>query len=324
MSAQLDSPLVSVCVATYNQDRYIQDCLVSVLQQLPDASMEILIGDDGTSPDTPGIVENLMQQYPGVIRYYRHASNLGPSGNYQFLARAARGQYLAHLDGDDFWLPGKIRAQLQWFKDNPQGVACYTNAVMVSDEREVRGVFSSEVPSPVSLEYLLEQGNFLNHSSMLYRAEHKDVIVGVVGSFIDYRMHLNFARLAPLGFIPAAYVVYRLGSEHSMIRTTPGLVQDLYFEAIASVLPDPAVSARARKRALTHFWRAIALQAMVRGRVRWAMSWARKIRTPYPGEARAVLPLGVLLALLDLQALLVSRGLGRMLRPQNLSVLHKR
>lgn len=320
----MNTPLVSVCVTTYNQDRYIEDCLVSVLMQLQDAALEILVGDDGVGEETPHIVARLMERYPGVIRYFRHENNLGPSGNYQFLVRAARGHYIAHLDGDDFWLPGKIRAQLQWLTDNPDSAACYTNAVVVSDDRKVRGVFSSEVQGPVSLEYLLVEGNFLNHSSMLYRAKYKSLIVDIVGPFIDYRMHLNFAKLAPLGVNSAAYVAYRLDSEHSMIRRTPGLVQNLYFEAMVSVLSDAAVSVFARRCSLRHFWRAIALETLAHGRFAWAGTWARTIAARYPADVWAVLPQGVIQALWDLSALVIQRSIGRLFQSRNLRILHKR
>lgn len=321
---KLNLPVVSVCVATYNQDRYIEDCLVSILMQSPDVSLEILVGDDGTSAETPQIVERLAALNPDVFRYFRHEKNLGPSGNYQFLARVARGQYIAHLDGDDFWLPGKLRAQLKWFQDHPASSACYTNALLVSDDRKVRGVFSSEVQSPIGLEYLLERGNFLNHSSMLYRAEYKDRVVDLGGPFIDYRMHLNFARVAPLGFLPAAFVAYRLDSEHSMVRKTPGLVQELYFDGMTSVLSDAAVPIAARRRALRFFWRAIMLECLAHTRVIWAKSWALKIAKLYPADAWSVLPSGLLQAFWDLLLLALSRSWLRLFPAGNLGILHKR
>jgi glycosyltransferase involved in cell wall biosynthesis len=320
----LNSPLVSVCVATFNQDRYIEDCLVSVLMQMHDAPLEILIGDDGIAEHTPHIVERLRTLHPGVIRYFRHAVNLGPSANYQFLVHAARGAYIAHLDGDDFWLPGKLRAQLQWFQDHPGSAACYTNAVLVSDDRRVRGSFSSEVQSPVGLEFLLERGNFLNHSSMLYRAEYRGVVLNLAGPFIDYRMHLNFAKIAPLGFLEAAYVAYRLDSEHSMIRKTPGLVQELYFEGMTTVLSDATVSHAVRRRALRFFWGAIVMEALAHGRLVWAKDWFRKISKLYPADAWSVLPPGFLQAFQGLAALALSRTWRRLFHAGNLRVLHER
>lgn len=320
----MSSPTVSVCITTYNQDRYIKDCVVSALAQMSDTSLEILIGDDGTGPQTPQIIARLMALHPGVIRYFKHKKNLGPSANYQFLIREASGLYLAHLDGDDFWLPGKLAAQLAWLQDHPNSVACYTNAIMVSDDQHVMGAFSSSISQPVDLAFLLAKGNFLNHSSLLYRATHKEVILGFDGPFIDYRIHLNFARFGELGLINAAYAVYRLGSEHSMVRTTPTLVQDLYFEAIASVLAESSVPSTVRHQALRHFWQAIAVQCLAKSRYGWGLAWARKIRAICPGSSRNVLLPGVLLAVKTLISLVLHRITQRVSGKNYLRVLHER
>lgn len=298
--------------------------MVSALAQIPDMAIEILIGDDGTGPQTPQIIASLMALYPGKIRYFKHEKNLGPSANYQFLIREADGHYLAHLDGDDFWLPGKLAAQLAWLQDHPNSVACYTNAVMVSDDQQVKGVFSSSISQPIDLAFMLAKGNFLNHSSLLYRATHKEVILGFVGPFIDYRIHLNFARFGELGLINAAYAVYRLGSEHSMVRTTPTLVQDLYFEAIVSVLAEPSVSSAVRHQALRHFWQAIAVQCMARSRYAWGWAWAKKIKAICPGSRRNVLFPGVLLAVTTLTALILRKGMKQVTGKNDLRVLHER
>jgi hypothetical protein len=159
---------------------------------------------------------------------------------------------------------------------------------------------------------------------LLYRATHKDVILGFNGAFIDYRIHLNFARFGELGFINAAYVVYRLGSEHSMIRTTPNLVQQLYFEALVSALADPAVSSTLRRQALTHFWRAIVVECVAKVRYAWALGWTRKIRTMYPDVVVSILLPGVFLAVGTLGTLVWRRLTQRMFRVNHLKVLHER
>jgi glycosyltransferase involved in cell wall biosynthesis len=297
---------------------------MSVLSQTADIQIEIIIGDDGTGEETPSIVEKLMMKYPNIIKYFRHKQNIGPSENCLFLIREARGHYIAHLDGDDFWLPGKIKAQLEWLTDNPDSAACYSNALVVNDEGEMCGVFGPVIRETLTLDFLLAKGNFLNHSSMLYRAKYKNSVTGLSGALIDYKMHLNFAQIAPIGYINAALTVYRLGSEHSMIRNTPITVQNLYFEAINLALLNYSVSTRVRRSALTHFWKAIALESIVKGRLKWAITWAKKISQLYPRESRRVLPLGISLALVELFFLVLNRTLGSFLSTSHLRILHKR
>lgn len=289
-------PMVSVCIATYNQDRYIKDCLASVLAQLVDVPLEVLVGDDGTDPGTPSIVRRLSELYPGVIRYFRHPQNLGPAGNYQFLIARARGRYIAHLDGDDFWLPGKLAAQLQWLDAHPESLACYGSAVVVDEQGALAGVFSRPVHRTVDLNFLLARGNFLNHSSMVYRASHRHLVLDISEPFIDYRLHLNFARHGVLGVIDRAVVVYRLGSISSMIRAMPEKVHVMYFEALVSAMSDPAVSRATRRSALIHFWRSIVLGAMLARDVGAVSRWARRFKSVYPQDHFLVIIAGSLWA----------------------------
>src|SRR5438034_6985558 len=97
MSAD-DRPIVSVCVVTYNQQDYIEDCLLSVLAQTPEIELEILVGDDCSTDGTAEIVERISALFPARIVLYRHVANLGASANYQFLISRAKGDYIAHLD----------------------------------------------------------------------------------------------------------------------------------------------------------------------------------------------------------------------------------
>ena len=127
-------PRVTVCIVTYNHERYIHDCIMSVLAQAHDVSLEVLIGDDQSTDRTEEIARALAARFPDVIRYFRHENRLGPGGNYQFLIGRARGEYIAHLDGDDFWLPGKLTKQIS-VMDKDSGVsASYTNALCIDDD----------------------------------------------------------------------------------------------------------------------------------------------------------------------------------------------
>jgi len=316
------SPLVTVCVATYHQDRYIEDCLNTVLAQSGDVPLEVLVGDDGCSPETPRIVERLSRRYPGIIQYFRHQKNLGPSANYQFLVGRATGKYIAHLDGDDYWLPGKLKAQTAWLDAHPDSPATYANAAVIDSEGVLIGVFSSDIHRVIDLPFLLERGNFLNHSSMLYRASCRGVVLGIEGPFIDYRMHLGFARQGGLGFDHRVGVVYRHGSEHSMVQKVPEIVRELYFDAVNSVLLDPRVSDVVRRRVLVHFLADIMFGSMVQLRLRSTLLWCGRIRERHPRDYRRAV-LGAVGGSLWKLIRAVARKLG-LAAASGLRVMHER
>ena len=104
-------PKVSVCVITYNQERYIRECLESLVTQQTDFDFEIIVGDDCSTDGTRAIVEEFVQRYPDLVRTHFQPCNTGGSRNNLEVHAAARGDYVAHVDGDDYALPGKLQAQ---------------------------------------------------------------------------------------------------------------------------------------------------------------------------------------------------------------------
>ncbi|MDF8327490.1 glycosyltransferase family 2 protein [Aeromonas salmonicida] len=110
---------VSVCVVTYNQEKYIEQCVRSVLEQKTQYEYEVIIGDDASTDNTRNILMDLEAQYPDKIRLLLHDKNIGPSDNVLSVYKAARGQYIAHLDGDDYFLPGKIEKQVGLMDADP-------------------------------------------------------------------------------------------------------------------------------------------------------------------------------------------------------------
>lgn len=281
-------PVFSVCIATYHQDAYIEICVRSVLAQMSDVPIEILIGDDGDSPLTPGIVERLSDEHPGCIQYFRHPQNLGASANYQFLVERAKGEYIAHLDGDDFWLPGKLKAQWQVLRSSPEVVACYTNAVVVDDDLAPKALFTSCATQRLDLAFMLAEGNFLNHSSMVYRSSSKGAVLGIQGPFIDYAIHLRLAQKGELYLLPGAYVAYRWATQHSMLQRTPSKVQQWYWEAMRSVLDSPATSSHTRRTALAHYWGMAVTEALIKGKVGWTRHWHKELSLAFPDDFRSV------------------------------------
>lgn len=315
--------MVSVCITTYNHERYIKDCLISVIGQSVDVDLEILVGDDNSSDRTREIVEALAQRYPGVIRYFRHEPNLGPSANYQFLVAKAQGDFIAHLDGDDHWLPGKLIAQLNFMATHPECVACYTNAVVVSDRRSLVGGFTSGVPATFDRAFLLQKGNFLNHSSLLYRASAKLEITCIDGPFIDYRMHLNLGKHGLFGFLDEALVVYRFGSVHSMVRTAPDNVMLLYLDALMDAQHEQLLLSPLRSSCLD-FWSRIVTDAIIRGRFAWAIKWARLLNNNYQHRPISLLCLGVAVGVFRLPATVFRRASAKLGVSSDLRVLHAR
>ena len=228
----LNTPKVSVCVTTYNHAHYIHDCLMSVIAQSKDVSLEILVGDDQSDDGASTIIEALANEYPDLIRYFRHEKRLGGCKNYQFVMQQAKGSFIAYLDGDDFWLPGKLIAQVRFMEQNQECSAVYSNALAISNDGMLLGVFNNQQPTKFDINYLLRRGNFLNHSSMLYRASLREDLLSLQSYFLDYLIHLRHAKHGTIGYLNQALVGYRVNSSSSIIVHANDDVRRFYWEAL--------------------------------------------------------------------------------------------
>jgi glycosyltransferase involved in cell wall biosynthesis len=249
-------PLISVCIATYNQQSYLRDAVMSALAQRAPArfDLEVLVGDDGSTDATPCILKALAEQYGDCLTVLTHSPNIGGTENYQALIRLAKGDYLAHLDGDDYWLPGKLVAQLTFLKANPACTAVYSQALTFTPDGQWLGLFCEDQPHQFDLDYLVEGGNFLNHSSLMYRSYMRPRLLALQAPFIDYRIHIELASSGLLGFLSSPLVLYRVMAARAMTRCMPGLVAKLYFEALLAAAPLLSRSA-ARKAIAAYFLR---------------------------------------------------------------------
>lgn len=138
-------PLVSVCVVTYNQEKYIRQCLDSILMQVVNFSYEILIHDDASSDNTIAIIHEYELKYPDIIKPIYRKNNVFSKGYdvaiYNF--ERARGYYMAHCDGDDFWIDkNKLQKQVDFLEEHLEYIGTAHNVVVVNTDGET----ISEIP----------------------------------------------------------------------------------------------------------------------------------------------------------------------------------
>lgn len=258
----IKAPTVSVCVVTFNHERYIRDCLMSVIAQSSDVTLEILVGDDQSEDGTSVIVEELASEYPHLIRYFRHQKRLGRgSTNYQFLIREAKGLFIAHLDGDDFWLSGKLAAQIRFMEQYPDCPAVYSNALVIREDGVPCGVFNNPQPVRFDINALLRHGNFLNNSSMFYRASLREHLLAMQAPFLDYRVHLRHARQGAIGYLNQVLVGYRVNSSSSVIVHANNDVRRFYWEALLDV-PRDVVNADDLAKSMAEFARSVFFRSL--------------------------------------------------------------
>lgn len=269
-------PEVSVCITAYEHARYIEQCLRSVLVQDFDGVFEVLVGDDGSCDGTRDIIDAIAMEFPQIVRVTHNAVRLGPNGNIQNLVAQAKGRFIAHLDGDDYWLPGKLRRQIPIISGGDGAIAVYSNAEVVNDLGARLGVFSSYEAPEVSDDALLEYGNFLNYSSMVYREELRHVVLSATPPFVDYLLNLRLSRLGKIAYVGEILVGYRWRSGGSMIRTMPEAVLEGQVTAICEAVASGARRSQAWG-ALGRLWGKFFVASILAGRFTALVRGGRRI-----------------------------------------------
>src|SRR5262245_55624305 len=143
---------VSVVVPTRDRSRMLETALRSVLRQR-DVELEIIVVDDGSTDDTPEVVEALEDPR---IRLIRNQESTGPNAARNRGAAQADGEWIAFVDDDDLWAPAKLMRQVRLATDG--GFAwVYAGAVNVDDRlRIIHGV---PPPDPASVVAALPRSN---------------------------------------------------------------------------------------------------------------------------------------------------------------------
>lgn len=112
-------PLLSILIDTYNHEPYIEQALLSVLEQdFPASDMEIVIVDDGSTDRTPEIVSKFAPR----VRLLRK-KNGGQASAFNSGMRELKGDIVAFLDGDDWFAPGKLTAVTSALEQHPEASA---------------------------------------------------------------------------------------------------------------------------------------------------------------------------------------------------------
>jgi glycosyltransferase involved in cell wall biosynthesis len=135
-------------MTTYNHGLYVRQAMASVLEQQVDFGVELVIGEDCSTDETPAYVREAQQRHPDHVRLVTSEQNVGARNNGARTSRACIGKYVAYCEGDDYWNdPTKLAQQVAFLESNPDYsmVHSHCNRYYVLKKRMVRN--SLTVPS---------------------------------------------------------------------------------------------------------------------------------------------------------------------------------
>ena len=164
---------LSVCMITYNHAESVSKAIESILAQKVSFQYEIIIGDDCSKDSTRSVLLDYCNRYPNLIRLILNEVNLGPTRNFANVLKSACGEYIAILEGDDYWTsPVKLRTQVDILEASKDISICF-HAVQVVDKDGVNKNLVLPLPQYrkkiSSLIDLMSNYSFMATCSLVFR-----------------------------------------------------------------------------------------------------------------------------------------------------------
>lgn len=232
-------PLVSIVCATYNQERYIAQCLDGLLMQKTDFEYEVIVNDDASTDSTPDIIREYESRYDRLIGIYQER-NLWSQGYSVFrtvLCPRIKGKYVAICEGDDYWTdPLKLQKQVDYMETHPEVSVCATEGYVLNQSSgEIKPIYESKRVMFYLKDFL--RSNPIYTLSTLSRVEwvfeyvkriaplHPRFLMG------DYPLWLYMANKGPVALLKDKCFVYREQEESASHSKSPYKQIDFFISA---------------------------------------------------------------------------------------------
>jgi len=208
---QIDEPLVSVVVPSYNHEAYIEECILSVLNQTY-KNIELIVVDDGSTDRSREILERLQNQFHFVLLFQE---NQGISKTMNKAISLSHGKYISSSASDDFMMPDKIERQVNYMESDPDCSLVFGKVHMVDNNSQIIEGLTvvdpvEDVVGSVPFEKLIE-GNCIPAASVMYKKEAWEQCGKYDENSIieDWGLWLEFAYSGKIVYLDEYFAYYR-------------------------------------------------------------------------------------------------------------------
>ena len=219
--------MISVLVCTYNQEKYLEQALDSILMQKCDEPFEVLIGDDCSTDGTGKIADDYQTRYPNIVRVIRPDKNRGGTQNFLSLVEASKGAVLSICDGDDYWIgENHLQKQIDIFRTMPDvGMVCAKAKRFIQSQGDYEGTLG--YAGAEDLMTMLRDNKDVAAPTIAFRTELMKQCIEESQWFIDNNYFYDtieaywFAYYSRIKFIDEELAAYRILSHSEGHASTP-------------------------------------------------------------------------------------------------------
>lgn len=237
---------VDVILISYNQQQYIRQAIESILMQKFDGKVEIIVADDCSTDQTLEIIKEYEEQSPYRFVYLEGTHNLGFHANYRRAFKACNGDYVAILEGDDWWHSDKHLQQHVDFLERHSRFSMSFNRISHYYEKDdtvqlSRWGFPKDYFA-ISLKNQIQGNQIGNLSSCVFRAKNIQALPEkfFATDFADWELGMCMAEHGPIAYLEESTSTYRIAGKgewtkldkekqrESVLRTFD--LMDVYFD----------------------------------------------------------------------------------------------
>lgn len=231
----MKNPLVTIITPSYNQSRYLEQTIRSVLDQ-DHPSLEYFVIDGGSTDSSVDIIRRYEKQLSGWVsekdRGQADAINKG--------FRRASGEFVAWLNSDDIYQPGAIRKAIDAFQQHPEAGLVYGNVLSIDENSQpfnLQNFKPHSLPDLMAFNIISQPAVFMRRS-VLEQAGYLDLGYHLL---LDHHLWLRMAALAPLVFIPETLAAARYHAEAKNLARTADFGREA-FKIVDWMRTDPALA----------------------------------------------------------------------------------
>ncbi len=189
------TPLVSVVMCVYNDERYLGKSIESILKQTF-TDFELIIVDDGSTDKTAAILDSIKQKDSRIKVF--HKENTGTTASANFGISKARGKYIARLDSDDISYPNRLQTEVEILEHNSDVGLIGGGADMIDQDGNIIGTRNIITKNP---KRTLLFRNIFQQSDVMFRKSVFEALGGYREKFKngeDYDMWLRISEVADI------------------------------------------------------------------------------------------------------------------------------
>lgn len=213
---------VSIICTNYNKGDWVREAMDSFLNQRTTFDFEIIIIDDASTDHSYEIIQDYQNKFPEKVRTFRNEVNLGITRTWKKVCQAAKGQYIARCDSDDFWTdPLKLQKQVDLLDSSTDSLWSNTEFDMVDLDGNIiqKDAFANKALPLIDSyeEMLVMKGMTMASTWLVDTALMKDVSAQISDTAADdtFELQLELFKRTKISFLSDSTTVYRmnLGSD---------------------------------------------------------------------------------------------------------------